>query len=224
LVDIPGGEYGAILFSDLTAATADAVIAEQIRFFTGHGLPFEWKLYGHDRPTDLGDRLAGRGFRPGDRETLLCGELSRPFELPPPSGVTIRKLESSADLDFLVQLDEQIGRELNRPLLSELRMEMAATPPAVSVYIALIDGKPVSRAWVRFYPQRDFADLWGGETLPAFRRRGIYRSLVSVRWEEARRRKIRYLTTDAMPTSRPILEKIGFRPLTWTAPYLYLTF
>jgi GNAT superfamily N-acetyltransferase len=222
LGDVPGGEYGAVIYSRLDATDADPAIAEQIRFFTAQGRPFEWKLFGHDQPIDLGERLVRFGFRQGDRETLLVAEPT-PLAVPVPEGITIRQLTTSADLDFLAQFDELSGRELNRPLLTELRLELESSPPAVSIYVAMAGQKPVSRGWIRYYPKRDFADLWGAETLPEFRRRGIYRCLIAARWEEARRRGVRYLTTDALPTSRPILEKLGFRPLSWTAPYLYLT-
>ena len=77
----------------------------------------------------------------------------------------------------------------------------------------------MSKAWIRYYPNRTFADLWGGGTLPEYRRRGVYGALVSVRAAEARQCGVQYLTVDALPTSQPILERIGFERLTTTTPY-----
>jgi hypothetical protein len=42
---------------------------------------------------------------------------------------------------------------------------------------------------------------------------------VSYRTRLATDRGYRYLRTDALPTSRPILEKLGFVQLTTTVPY-----
>ncbi len=61
---------------------------------------------------------------------------------------------------------------------------------------------------------RVFASMWGGSTVPEQRGLGMYRALVARRADEARRRGFRFLTTDARETSRPILERVGFVPLT----------
>jgi GNAT superfamily N-acetyltransferase len=49
--------------------------------------------------------------------------------------------------------------------------------------------------------------------VPAFRKQGLFTSLVAVRAQEARRRGARFLTVDARPMSRPILEALGFKLL-----------
>jgi len=86
---------------------------------------------------------------------------------------------------------------------------------AIAVYIADFDGAPAACAWVRFPRASAFASLWGGSTVPELRHRGLYTDLVAARLLEARARGFRYLTCDARSTSRPILEKRGFRLLTF---------
>ena len=92
--------------------------------------------------------------------------------------------------------------------------------PAVGLFFARADGRPVAAARIELPPARSIATLWGGGTLPAYRGRGIYRLLVAARGEEARRRGYRYLTVEARSTSRPILARVGFVELTeiteWT--------
>ena len=68
-------------------------------------------------------------------------------------------------------------------------------------------------------PPAQFASLWGGGTLPAWRGRGIYRALVAYRAGLAARRGYRYLTVDASADSEPILRRLGFRCLARTTPY-----
>jgi hypothetical protein len=53
----------------------------------------------------------------------------------------------------------------------------------------------------------------------AARRMGIYRALVVERAREAKRRGLRYLSTEAREISKPILQNLGFvaaaREVTW---------
>lgn len=88
--------------------------------------------------------------------------------------------------------------------------------------VALVDGEPVSRGRVDLEPDKDFAGLYGGSTLQAFRGRGLYRATVAERARIARERRYRWLYVDALPTSRPILERLGFERLTTTTPYVVL--
>jgi hypothetical protein len=54
---------------------------------------------------------------------------------------------------------------------------------------------------------------------PSYRRMGIYRALVVERAREAGRRDLRYLSTEARETSKPILQNLGFvsagKEVTW---------
>jgi GNAT superfamily N-acetyltransferase len=70
-------------------------------------------------------------------------------------------------------------------------------------------------------PGTPFAGLWGGGTVEAWRGRGIYRALVAHRAQVAAARGYHYLQVDASSQSRPILERLGFAPLTTTTPYVY---
>jgi GNAT superfamily N-acetyltransferase len=63
--------------------------------------------------------------------------------------------------------------------------------------------------------------LWGGSTAAEWRRRGIYRVLVSRRAHLAAERGFRYLQVDASDDSRPILERLGFVAVTTTTPYMW---
>jgi GNAT superfamily N-acetyltransferase len=74
---------------------------------------------------------------------------------------------------------------------------------------------------MRFPSGTEFATLWGGSTLPGWRRRGIYRALVHRRAQVAVARGRRYLEVDASSESRPILERLGFRAVTQTRPYVW---
>jgi hypothetical protein len=77
------------------------------------------------------------------------------------------------------------------------------------VYLAYVDGEPVSRASGSFGEHG--VTLFGGSTLPEARGRGAYRALVAARWADAVERATPVLVTQAGPMSRPILAQLGFR-------------
>ncbi|MGI8751049.1 MAG: GNAT family N-acetyltransferase [Acidimicrobiales bacterium] len=89
----------------------------------------------------------------------------------------------------------------------------------MAAILAVADGVPVSAGRVEFPAERDFANIWGGGTLPAWRGRGLFRSLVAHRAALAAARGYRYLQVDASPDSRPILERLGFTELATTTPH-----
>jgi predicted acetyltransferase len=88
----------------------------------------------------------------------------------------------------------------------------------MSVYVAYVDEQPASAAWIYFPKHSQFASLWGGSTIRSFRKRGLFTALLAVRAREAKARQARYLTVDASPMSRPILEKFGFERIAYSYP------
>jgi GNAT superfamily N-acetyltransferase len=87
--------------------------------------------------------------------------------------------------------------------------------------IATAADVPIAAARVEFRAGTDFAGLWGGGTLSAWRGRGVFRSLVAHRAALASARGFRYLQVDASPDSRPILKRLGFIELATTTPFVH---
>jgi GNAT superfamily N-acetyltransferase len=97
--------------------------------------------------------------------------------------------------------------------------EISNDPDALEAFVVYAGPTPVSAGRVSFHAGTDFASLWGGGTIPAWRGRGIFRALVSHRAARAHARGFRYLQVDASPDSRPILQRLGFVELATTTPY-----
>jgi ribosomal protein S18 acetylase RimI-like enzyme len=191
------GTSSAIIFTDLGSSHIDAAIDQQVAYFAQLGHDFEWKVFAHDSPPDLVERLRARGFEIDEPEAIMALDLSMAdAELFAPSPHVRRGTEPD---------------EVPEHIRDELRM----SPEALSVYVAELDGLIVAHGWVRFPPNSPFASLWGGETDPPHRGKGLYSQLVRARLREARQRGYAYVTVDARSTSRPILARKGFQVLTW---------
>jgi GNAT superfamily N-acetyltransferase len=217
----PEAHENWVQWSRLDAASADAVIAREAAFFAGLGHAVEWKLYGHDTPADLGHRLEQAGFVPEESETLVALDLDGAMPPPvEPQGATIERVIDPVRFGAIDDLMAAVYGADEDWRSEVLGAEIAAAPERLSVYLAMADGHCVSAGWVRFHPGTGFADLWGGATRPHWRGRGIYRALVARRAAEAKARGFRFLTVDASSESRPILERLGFRALTTTTPYV----
>ena len=206
----------------LEGADLDELIARQVRVFAEHGEEFEWKLHAHDRPADLADRLLAAGFVPEELETVVIAPVPEVAgEVRLPDGVSLREVTGRTDLERIAAMEQAIWQDDRSWLIDNLEAEQAVDPDALTIAVAEADGLVLCAGWVRFVRRTEFATLWGGGTLPAWRGRGIYRALVAYRANLAAERGFRYLQVDASDDSRPILERLGFVAVTTTTPYIW---
>jgi GNAT superfamily N-acetyltransferase len=220
-----GPSGGWVLYRDLgglDGAELDELIARQVRAFAERGERFEWKLHGHDRPADLPKRLRAAGLEPEELETVLIApvaEVAGPASLP--EEVSLREVTERRDLERIAAMEEEVWQLEHSRLPEMIEGERAADPDAIAVVVAEADGAVVCAAWIRFAGGTEFATLWGGATLPEWRRRGIYRATVAYRANLAAEQGFRYLEVDASADSRPILERLGFVAVTTTTPFVW---
>ncbi|TXT41878.1 MAG: hypothetical protein FD137_2503 [Spirochaetes bacterium] len=220
LVD-EGGRKGVVIFCALNPDNADAAIAGELDYFSRLGLGFEWKLFSHDTPSDLKDRLARHGFSIGEDEAVMALDLcSLPKELAASSAMDIRRVKDAAGFEDFTALNRLLWPQDEglENWLAEIKKSVLEEPSRVGVYIAYADGKPVCSARIDLPPASPFASLWGGATLPEYRNRGIYTAVLAIRARKAIARGYRFLTIDASPMSRPIVAKLGFRLLSISNP------
>jgi ribosomal protein S18 acetylase RimI-like enzyme len=196
-------------------------ISRQVDFFTRRHERVEWKTYSYDVPTDLTDRLTSAGFTAESPETLLLGEvgeLIHDVDLPP--GVRVRAVTGDVDLARIDDLMKTIwGPDLGD---GSLALEMRANPDALDVVVVeeSADGPVLCAGWLRYSTGTDFASMWGGSTLPEWRRKGLYRATVTHRARLARKRGFRFMRLDTSPDSMPILVRLGLRAVATTTPYM----
>jgi hypothetical protein len=219
-------DWNGVVWSALAPDGGDAgpAIARQLAYFGGLGRAFEWKLYDHDTPADLGARLAAAGLRPEPAEALMVAEAAavaaRLASAAPPEGVRVAEVSDAAGVELVAEVHDRVfggGRDRMR---HRLLKHLAEDPGTLCCLVALAGRTPVAEARLEVVPGTDFAGLWGGATLPEWRGRGIYRALVAHRARVAAASGVRYLQVDASEDSRPILSRLGFVRLGTTTPYV----
>lgn len=203
------GAWNCILHAALDESTVAAEVAAQIAHFRSRDEAVQWKVYSHDEPRTLPAVLAAAGFTLAETETLMMLDLDRHApETTVPPGIDVRRF---ATADALADV-AAVSLAAFGASFDELIAEFEARLPlgTLAFYLAYDGPQAVAAARLEMPRHGDFAGLYGGGTVPAYRRRGIYRSLVAARAREARARGYRYLNIEAASSSKPILERLGF--------------
>jgi hypothetical protein len=213
------GSHHSVLYSSLDASSADAAIAREIEHHRRLGVSFEWKAYAHDTPPDLLERLRRAGFDIGEQETVMVYDLSCDAAWINDAGAgEVRRVGRLEEVDTYRQLAQAMFGKDYSFTANELAADIRAGSTQHVGYIAYDGEQPVSLGRLYTHPDSHFGGLFGGATLASHRGRGFYRAVVAARARDARSAGARYLSVDALPTSRPILERLGFRAVTCTWP------
>ena len=216
------GGRGFVIYWDLAGADVEAAVREQIAYFAAVGQDFEWKVYSHDSPAELGAVLEVLGFELEPEETIVYLDLNAlPERLAAWSTVNVERVGDPLGVDEIIAMMRSVWNDDFSDLAASLKAELKEDADHLGIYVARMNGVLASAAWIRFHDKSRFAGLWGGTTIPAFRNRGLYSALVAARAAEASRRGVRYVTVDALPTSRPILDTLGFQALTRARGYVW---
>jgi hypothetical protein len=210
-----------VTYTRLDAAAVDAAI-DAVLAAHGPGGELEWKTFDLDTPADLRERLLRRGFEPEEMEALLALDLEAvgdAFWQAAPC--EIRQLTTVADFAQLAAVHSAIDGEDWSHFGEMLAGEYLAAPERMSVYVAVVEGKPVSTGWIRFHPGCAFADLWGGATLPAHRGRRHLPCAGGCAGAGRPGARRTFPHRRCRPMSRPILARLGFQFLMHTQPYIF---
>lgn len=213
-----GDGWSGVVWSDLGDADVEELIAREVARFAGTS--WEWKHYSGDRPSDLSERLLAAGFIADPPESVMAVETAAlDLSAAPPDGVELVIVTTAQDVEALVHVHDEVFGGDHEALGQEVAAALGSAEPAVVAVLARAGDTTISAGRVEFHAETEFASIWGGGTLPDWRRRGVFRALVAKRAALARDRGFRYLQVDAMPTSRPILARLGFVELATTTPY-----
>ena len=174
---ISGGDgWTGVIWCDLDDGRADAAIAAQISRFADLSRPWEWKHYSYDQPPTY-RAAARRRFDRDPPEALLVAEIADlALDVPPPPGVELRAVMDQQGVEALVAVHERVFGE-DHSALGSFCWPVSPSSRTVAAVVAFAGETPISAGRVEFHSGTDFASLWGGGTLPAWRGRGV-----SARW------------------------------------------
>ncbi|MGD0770049.1 MAG: GNAT family N-acetyltransferase [Tepidisphaeraceae bacterium] len=218
LTRIINGPLRVVTWSSLDEANADEVIAGEVAHHRAEKASFEWKFYSHDKPADLLSRLQRQGLVAGAPEAVMAYDLS---EGPPPCAIgdcVVTRIARPDQIEHYRRVAEEVLGKKYGFTCDKLAVGLARGSTHHLGYVAYAGDEPAAIGRLYTHPLSAFGGLYGGTTRQAYRRRGFYRALVAARSADAIELGARYLLVDALPMSRPILERLGFQRLTDTIP------
>jgi hypothetical protein len=216
----PADGWSGVTWSDLAGADVDVAITAEVAAFAAAGRRWEWKYYSYDEPPTLAERLRAHGLVPGEVESLMIARISDlDLQVAPPQGVDVVQVLDEAGVEAMVQVHDQVFGGDHGAMGRSVLADIVDRPSAGEAFVAYAGMTPVSAGRVGFHVGTDFASLWGGGTIRAWRGRGVFRSLVSRRAARAAAAGFRYLQVDASADSRPILQRLAFVEVAKTIPY-----
>jgi GNAT superfamily N-acetyltransferase len=132
--------------------------------------------------------------------------------------INVRHVENVDLLKHIAEFQELIWGKSFTWLLDHL----LSTWNQFAFFSAFHDRRLVGTGWIEYPERSQFAELHGSAVLPGYRGRGIYSQLFLVRMADALEKGLWWVTVDAAPMSRPILESKGFARLDTTYPMTWV--
>ncbi|WP_041259449.1 GNAT family N-acetyltransferase [Pseudofrankia inefficax] len=204
----------------LGAGALESLVDRTFAYYAVRGLGFEWKTFDHDR-ADLRPMLTARGAVAEAHEALVLGESAALAGTPVlPAGLTMRQVSDRADLERVAALASAVWDDDWSWLADDLENRLRGATEPVEIFVVEDGAQMVSTAWLVPLSGTRVAGLWGGSTLAAYRRRGLYRALVAHRAARAVALGYPLLQVDASDDSRPILRRLGLHVVGGTVPYV----
>ena len=218
-----------IMWHDFAAADAAKAVDEELLSVQGHAHVLMWKLYGHDTARDaLRDALLAQGFEENDHSTLMMVSVALLVEslamvaTADSQSLDVRQLTTAKHLDAYQNIWDSVWPDApNSRYVNDYRILIERNEPGILFFAGFATSdNPVTSGYMFHHPGGAIALLCGGTTKAAWRRQHGYTSMVAVRAQAALDRGAKYLAVEASPNSKPILERLGFIPLSTLAFYV----
>ncbi|MBN4053685.1 GNAT family N-acetyltransferase [Haliea sp. AH-315-K21] len=203
------GPLTFISYWDIPEDRMSQIVHEEVNDYKKNNTHLMWRVFEHDTPPNLESALEYEGLKKFDSVTLMTLAIDdSKFEK---TDLDIRELKESSELhDFLAVVETAFGEP--DPFGFEYHDKLLAVPN-FKYYVGYSDNTPVAAARFEIPIKSRFGLLFGGCVIPSYRGKGFYKALISARYTDAKKMGLKYISTEARETSRPILEKLGFRPL-----------
>lgn len=201
------------------ADRAEPMIRETRALVTSHHVACQWFVDQDTEPPDFAEYLGRHGIVRDPEPSVAAMVLGPDAQLPSPDPrIEIRDALSSFELYSAAHSiqHEAFGMTDSPGDLPE-RWDRARRDRALLHLVALYDGQPAGAATAIM--TTDGWMLAGGATLPVMRGRGVFRALVSERWQRAIAAGAPGVAVHAGRMSAPILSRLGFATVGELAVY-----
>lgn len=203
----PGSPFGnEVVLSRVPAARAEATVRDVIRQYAELGVPFKWSVGPLTEPADLGDILARYGFAWWDIRGMVIEPTAWPHVA---SEVVVERVTRDNLADYIEGVAEGWRSETAPdPHLAD-DVARVLDGEQFCFFVAKVSGAVAGTAAYTVKPRSAY--LTGGNVLPAFRGRGVYRALIDARLRLLAAAGCALATTQGREaTSAPILEHLGW--------------
>lgn len=184
LVVLPGGQ-GFVTYPHLAGADTETLVnwVERVadHYRADPAIDYvKWKTRGHDDAPGLHEALVRNGFRPGETESVMIGELSGlAADVSLPDGVTLRRITSDTDVRAMCAMVAEAFGDMDADRTADALLRRLGRRDGMELWVAESGGRVISAGRLEPVRGTEFAGLWGGATLAEWRGRGIYRALTA---------------------------------------------
>lgn len=226
LVTFPWGQ-GWVTYRDLDGAPAATIrgwVGEVLDHFRADAgiRGVKWKSRGHDHAPGLHEALVEHGFEAAESESVMIGEARElAVDVPLPAGIRLRQIHDEQDVRRMSEMQQEVFGDVDVDQMTAAMLHRQSLDDGMELWVAEHHDRIVGSGRLEPVAGTDFAGIWGGSTVVAWRRQGIYRALTAARARSALRRGASLIQSDSTAYSRPILERHGFVAVTTVTPYLW---
>ena len=207
--------------ASLTSENVDETIGKVIDLFNNERKSFSWIVGPSSTPKDLPQRLIKSGFQRLEETKGFGMAISTSYHMNVINKeISVEEISLDELENNLAMMVDSFGESLTAEgagvIINGMRMLNSTERyrGQVKAYLAVErdTGKRVGFSFMEMDREEKYAILDGSAVLPSYRGKGIYRSMVSKRLEDARMNGIEFLIIHALArTSAPICERIGFK-------------
>lgn len=205
----------------LNENNAESTVQKIIQFYRNEKKSFSWIIGPGSEPKNLVSILLRNGFYHMEdlTELGLAMETRNAMNHVSP-GYSVIEIPLERMAEYVDLISESFGSGMNRESAMSIVMMSNAINTTdkyrnqVKAYIAAENdtGKEVGFCTVTMDRDGKYAILDGSAVLPSYRGKGIYKSMISKRMQDAIKNGIEYFIIHALKgTSGPICEKVGFK-------------
>ena len=208
---------------------ADEVIREVRAISAERGLPIAWIVDPGTTPADFVAHLGRHGIAPdphGEKSAVMI--LSVDAEVPNQDVPGLALQDALADFELFKAAEAAageafagvpFGEDTGISTTARRRFDNNRKAGNRHLLLATIDGEPAGSGSLTVHHPGG-AMMNGGAVRPRFRGTGVYRALVAARLDLARKAGVPGVVVWGGQMSGPILERLGFRTVSWRKFYI----